>query len=191
MTLFTQQFRFGNFITRKIPVKEYSIFIVDDSTYDLQLMRRYLNLFPDKTLDNSQQLIVEGFSSASECLREMYRQPDIVILDYYLDISNQLALNGMDLMQEIHEKNPNTKVIIVSGQSNTAITSKLIKFGAFSYVAKDQYYERQLRTIITDILQIKKANPEWNEVKVKRWLYNIYGVILYSLVVYFIIRICS
>ena len=154
-------------------------------------MRRYLNLFPDKTLDNTKQLIIEGFSSAEECMREMYRKPDIVILDYYLDVSNQISINGMDLMQEIHEKSPSTKVIIVSGQSNADLTSKLIKFGAFSYVAKDQYYEKQLRGVITDILQVSQENPDWNEIKIKRWSYNVYGVILYILLVYFIIRICS
>jgi len=94
-------------------------------------------------------------------------------------------------MQEIHEKSPSTKVIIVSGQSNADLTSKLIKFGAFSYVAKDQYYEKQLRGVITDILQVSQENPDWNEIKIKRWSYNVYGVILYILLVYFIIRICS
>lgn len=154
-------------------------------------MRRYLNLFPDKTLDNTKQLIIEGFSSAGECLREMYRKPDIVILDYYLDVTNQISINGLDLMQEIHEKSPNTKVIIVSGQSNSDVTSKLIKYGAFSYVAKDQYYEKQLRGVITDILQVDHVSPNWNEIKIKRWSYNIYGIILYIILIYFIIRICS
>ncbi len=191
MTIFTQQFRFGNYITGKTALKECSIFIVDDSPYDLQLMRRYLNLFPDKTLDNTKQLIIEGFSSAGECLREMYRKPDIVILDYYLDVTNQISINGLDLMQEIHEKSPNTKVIIVSGQSNSDVTSKLIKYGAFSYVAKDQYYEKQLRGVITDILQVDQVSPNWNEIKIKRWSYNIYGIILYTILIYFIIRICS
>ena len=191
MTIFTQQFRFGNYITGKTALNECSIFIVDDSPYDLQLMRRYLNLFPDKTLDNTKQLIIEGFSSAGECLREMYRKPDIVILDYYLDVTNQISINGLDLMQEIHEKSPNTKVIIVSGQSNSDVTSKLIKYGAFSYVAKDQYYEKQLRGVITDILQVDHVSPNWNEIKIKRWSYNIYGIILYIILIYFIIRICS
>ena len=94
-------------------------------------------------------------------------------------------------MQEIHEKSPNTKVIIVSGQSNSDVTSKLIKYGAFSYVAKDQYYEKQLRGVITDILQVDQVSPNWNEIKIKRWSYNIYGIILYTILIYFIIRICS
>jgi len=154
-------------------------------------MKRYLNLFPNRSLDNSVQLIVEGYANASECLKEIYRKPDIVVLDYYLDTEDQHSLNGLELMREIHDRSPDTQVIIVSGQQNTKITAELIKYGAFSYIAKDQYYERQLQEIITEMLKMDRLAPEWTHIRAKRVIYLIYGLALYSLIVYCLIRICS
>jgi DNA-binding NtrC family response regulator len=142
-------------------------------------------------LDDSIQLIVEGYGKASECLKEIYRKPDIVVLDYYLDAEDQHSLNGLELMQQIHDRSPDTQVIIVSGQKNSKITSELIKYGAFSYIAKDQYYERQLQEIITEMLKMNHLDPIWSHIKAKRAIYFIYGLALYGLIVYCLIRICS
>ncbi len=85
----------GNLIrSKRRHIRHCSVFVVDDSKYDLHLMKRYLNLFPNRSLDNSVQLIVEGYANASECLKEIYRKPDIVVLDYYLDTEDQHSLNG-------------------------------------------------------------------------------------------------
>jgi len=182
----------GNLIrSKRRHIRHCSVFVVDDSKYDLHLMKRYLNLFPNRSLDNSVQLIVEGYANASECLKEIYRKPDIVVLDYYLDTEDQHSLNGLELMREIHDKSPDTQVIIVSGQQNAKITAELIKYGAFSYIAKDQYYERQLQEIITEMLKMDRLAPEWTHIRAKRVIYLIYGLALYSLIVYCLIRICS
>jgi DNA-binding NtrC family response regulator len=94
-------------------------------------------------------------------------------------------------MREIHDRSPDTQVIIVSGQQNTKITAELIKYGAFSYIAKDQYYERQLQEIITEMLKMDRLAPEWTHIRAKKVIYLIYGLALYSLIVYCLIRICS
>ena len=65
-------------------------------------MKRYLNLFPNKALDNSVQLIIEGYGNSKDCLRELYRKPDIVVLDYYLDTFDDRITNGLEPVSYTH-----------------------------------------------------------------------------------------
>lgn len=154
-------------------------------------MKRYLNLFPNKALDNSVQLIIEGYGNSKDCLRELYRKPDIVVLDYYLDTFDDRIANGLELMKQIHDRSPDTQIVFVSGQTDKSITAELIKYGAFGYVAKDQYYEKQLQEIITEMVLTRQLGADWSRIKFKRNLYTFYGIVLYSLIAYCLIRICS
>ena len=182
---------FGSFFRTRHQIQQCSVFIVDDSEYDLQLMKRYLNLFPNKALDNSVQLIIEGYGNSKDCLRELYRKPDIVVLDYYLDTFDDRIANGLELMKQIHDRSPDTQIVFVSGQTDKSITAELIKYGAFGYVAKDQYYEKQLQEIITEMVLTRQLGADWSRIKFKRNLYTFYGIVLYSLIAYCLIRICS
>jgi DNA-binding NtrC family response regulator len=45
-------------------------------------------------------------------------------------------LNGFDVLRKTKRYNPNTYVIIMSGQSDIANAVETLKFGAFDYIVK-------------------------------------------------------
>lgn len=61
---------------------------------------------------------------------------DVVVLDYGLDDSSNISVNGLDFLQMIKAQNPEVKVIIISGQKNNEIKNALLNNGAEGYIQK-------------------------------------------------------
>tara|TARA_Y100000591_G_C21829519_1_gene698737 strand:- start:280 stop:1626 length:1347 start_codon:yes stop_codon:yes gene_type:complete len=77
---------------------------------------------------------------------------DLIILDVWLEGSK---LDGIELLQEIHNTRPEIPIIIISGHGNidTAVTA--IKIGAYDYLEKPFKTERLMHTI-------KRASEAYN-----------------------------
>ena len=57
-------------------------------------------------------------------------------------------ISGTELMKKIKEFNPETEIIIISGQDNITLAVKLLKEGAYDYITKDEnIHERLLHTL--------------------------------------------
>lgn len=101
------------------------IFIVEDNSVYNKLIVNHLR---------SHKLVrVESFLSGEECLKNLYRKPDIIIQDYLLD-----GINGIDVLKATKKKYPDTEFVFLSGQDNIEIAINSMKYGAFDYIVKDQ-----------------------------------------------------
>jgi len=105
------------------------IFVVEDDSF-------FLDIITDKLAEN-ENLNVSGFSSAEACLKELGNNPDLIVLDYYLDKEDPSAMNGMEALKKIKNHSPLMKVIMLSGQESLNTADELLNAGADDYVIKD------------------------------------------------------
>jgi len=121
-------------------IKQLSVFVVEDDNFFSELIQDFLK--------ENKALKVSGFSSAESCLEKLDENPDIIVLDYYLDKENPAAMNGLDALKEIRRISPNTKVIMLSAQHSLNTAAELLNIGAFDYVIKNNNAIRVLDKIM-------------------------------------------
>ena len=104
------------------------IFVVDDDPV--------INLMVSKRF-SSEGYSVDSFDYGESCLKALGRNPDLIILDYYFINSSQKVLNGMEIFDKIKESQPDTPVIMLSGQEKGEIVLELARKGIVDYIIKD------------------------------------------------------
>ncbi|MBN9299557.1 MAG: sigma-54-dependent Fis family transcriptional regulator [Filimonas sp.] len=102
-----------------------SIYIVEDDAFYGAMLQHFLSLNPD--------FEVKKFSSASMLMEALHEKPDVITLDYSLPDAT-----GIDLLEKIKERSPDTKVIVVSGQNDIQTAIDLLKKGAYDYIIKNE-----------------------------------------------------
>lgn len=103
----------------------FRIYIVEDDIWYSSMLEYYLSLNPDYQ--------VKKFHSAKDFLAVLHEAPDVVSLDYSLP-----DMNGDDLLTQIKELSPDSKVVIISGQEDVKVAIDLLKRGAYDYIVKDE-----------------------------------------------------
>ena len=73
--------------------------------------------------------------------------PQIIILDLKLP-----DMNGLDILQTIRDKNPETAVIVVTGYPTVEWAVKVLKMGAYDFIPKP-FTPNMLRTVVTKALE--------------------------------------
>jgi two-component system OmpR family response regulator len=68
----------------------------------------------------------------------MNEQPDIVVLDYYMDSVKKNAANGMEILKSIKKSYPTVHVIMLSNQEQYGVALQTLQKGAVQYVIKDE-----------------------------------------------------
>lgn len=89
---------------------------------------------------------VKKFGSAKEALAKMHEKPDVVTLDYSLPDTT-----GDQLLKQIRELSPDTKVIMISGQEDIRVAIDLFKKGAHDYIVKDSDTQEKLWMAIQNL----------------------------------------
>lgn len=124
--------------------KQKLIYIVDDDPL--------VNLMVTRRLA-SEGYLVESFRFGEECLGEIHKNPDLIILDYYFISENQEVMNGMEVFNRIKELRPDTPVIILSGQEKGEIVLELARKGINAYIIKDNNLIENLFNSLRDIFK--------------------------------------
>ena len=120
------------------------IFVVEDDNFFLEVVT--------DDLSENESYAVKGFSTAEECLESLNENPDVIVLDFYLDKENPDAMNGMEALEKINASHPEIKVIMLSGQDSLETAGTLLDKGAFDYVIKDSDAIKILQKKITKAL---------------------------------------
>jgi len=120
------------------------IFIVDDNFIYNKLIVNHLRSHSFNK--------VESFLSGEDCLKNLYKKPDIVIQDYLMN-----GISGIDVLKESKKTLPNTEFIFLSGFNNTDIAVNTIKYGAYDYVVKDSSAMKKLSDSINKITNFQKG----------------------------------
>lgn len=124
------------------------IFIVEDEPIYMKTIKYIVELNPDNE--------VFCYTSGKEMINNLYRRPDIITLDYYLP-----DMSGADILKHIKSFDPDTYVIMLSGQTDVGTAVKLLKNGAYDYITKDNETKDRLINTINNIIsnqQVVKEN---------------------------------
>ena len=118
------------------------VFVVDDDPFVLNLVQKRLD---------SDELSVVAFSYGEECLKQLSRNPELVILDYLFYKKDEEVMGGMEIFNRIKEYNEDIPVIMLSGQEKGDVVLELARRGVEDYIIKDESLIDNLKNAIEDI----------------------------------------
>jgi len=103
---------------------------------------------------------IETFATGELCMASLSHNPDVIILDYYLDGIDKTAMNGLETLDKIKAYNPDIPVVMLSSQDKIDVAISCMHHRAFDYVVKSETAFVRLQKIITTIFRYKKMEKE-------------------------------
>jgi two-component system response regulator AtoC len=137
----------------------FKIFVVEDDKWYGELLQHHLSMNPEYE--------VEIFESGNDLLKNLYKKPSVITLDYSLP-----DIKGAALLKRIKEHHPDIPVVIISGQENINTAITLLKDGAYDYIVKNEETKDRLwRTMknIRDSQALKHENIQLKEALTKKY----------------------
>ena len=119
------------------------IFFVDDDPMFINLL--------EYTFKCMNRYTVKTFYNGDACIKCMDLNPDLVIVDYFLESAD--SMTGLDVMKKIQETHPFTPVVFLSGNDDTAIINEALAIGAKKYILKNGYFIDNLKKCVSEILE--------------------------------------
>ena len=116
------------------------IFIVDDDEMLTETLSDYL------TRKVAHKISI--FHTGEDCMQHISENPDVIILDFYLNTVNKDAANGLEVLEAFRKHLPNTRFIMLSSQESFATAARTIQKGAEQYVIKDDDAFRKIADLI-------------------------------------------
>lgn len=125
------------------------VLVVDDEADFLALFSKMLEMW------GYAPLIAEDGDTALDLVEQ---RPGIaaVLLDLRLP-----GRGGMEVLREIHKRNPRAGVIMLSGISDREIARQAIKLGAFDYVTKPPDFPQLQSTLIACLSHSEYQSQSW------------------------------
>jgi two-component system response regulator RegA len=103
--------------------EEKSLLIVDD---DRPFRERLVRAMETRGFHvKSAETVREGVAMVNE------RPPAFAVVDLKLEDGN-----GLDVVEKLHERRPNARVVVLTGFGNIATAGAAVKFGAIDYLSK-------------------------------------------------------
>jgi len=130
------------------------LFLVDDDAVFLKLLE--IEFLEHGDFD------IETYATGELCLENLSHQPDVIVLDYYLDGVDRDAINGIDTLDQIKAFNPEIPVIMLSSQDKIDVAINCMHHKAFDYVVKSETAFMRLKKIISTILETNKLEKQLN-----------------------------
>ena len=124
------------------------IFLVDDDAVFLKMSE-----IAFRQHDN---FAVETYPTGELCISNLSHNPDIVILDYYLDGIDKHAISGLETLDKIKKYNSDILVIMLSAQNKMDVALDCMQHCASDYVMKNKTAFERLPHIIDTIFNFKR-----------------------------------
>jgi DNA-binding NtrC family response regulator len=128
--------------------KNIRIFLVDDDALFLKSL--------EIEFDNHAKVTIKKYSTGEKCLEHIDQQPDLIVLDFYLNSIDEKAMNGLETLDKIKAFNPNIPVIMLSSQDSIDIAVDCMKHNAYDYIVKSETAFFRLQKAITSYFKHQK-----------------------------------
>ncbi|KRF41864.1 response regulator [Paenibacillus sp. Soil787] len=116
----------------------YSVLIVDDEpwvAYGIKALIDWESL--------GYTVIGEAYNGLTALETILEKKPDVVISDIRMP-----GLNGIELLEQINQKQLGTNVILASGYAEFEYAQKAVRFGAFDYLLKQVDKDKLIDTLL-------------------------------------------
>jgi two-component system OmpR family response regulator len=128
------------------------LFLVDDDAVFLKSLEIEFMLHGD--------FEIETYATGELCIAALDQQPDVIILDYFLDGVDKNAMDGIATLDIIKELQPELPVIMLSEQDKIDVAVSCMHHNAFDYVVKSETAFVRLQKNINTIYKLKKLEKE-------------------------------
>jgi two-component system, OmpR family, response regulator len=149
---YTEGSLFQKFITMKDNHNKIKVFLVDDDAVFLKMSE--IELLEQADFD------IETFATGELCLKNLSRNPDLIVLDYDLNGIDKNAMNGIQTLDKIKRFNSDINVVMMSSQHEIEIAVNCMQHRAFDYIVKDKTAYMRLKNVISNMFQYKKMDKE-------------------------------
>jgi FixJ family two-component response regulator len=165
--------------------KDVVIYLVDD---DELLLRILATKF-----ETSTEYQVNTFPSGEDFLEAFASKPlpkrfvSIVVLDYMLKSEGQMdAKNGVEILKLIKEINPSVHVIVLSGIDDIEISTNAIRYGAHSFIRKNENAFARIHNNIKWILSERGLNSRRSHSRMTQYLFLSVLAVLMIFILYYV-----
>ena len=156
--------------------KQLKIALVDDDIPNTEVLRDFL-------MRNGYSH-VDKYHDGERFMETLDRFDDrAVVLDF--DLSGGGDLNGLEVLEAIKERSPQTHVIFFSGQDSLEVAVESLKNGADDYIVKSNASFALVKTSLDKVheLQVLRTNERRNQriswALILGWVTTLVGVALY------------
>ncbi len=118
------------------------IFVVDDEPMVVESMKDFLT-------DNWGHEVTV-FPTGEDCIAHLDENPDIIILDYYLNSVKQDAADGMEILQFVKINYPKVRIIMLSALEQHRTVNQTLEHGAETFVFKDHEAFDTIAKLVND-----------------------------------------
>jgi len=122
--------------------KDLLIYIVDDDFFYSTFLWNYFNSRGYKNIIT--------FQNPKKCIDQLFKIPDLIILDYYM-----LPMNGLKALSRIKTFDPNIPVVLLSGKASIKVAVDSLKYGSLDFIEKNDKTLENLGTLMDQVELIK------------------------------------
>ncbi len=134
--------------------KKKLIFLVDDDALFLKSLEIDFKQNPEWD--------IKTYATGESCLENLPENPDVIVLDYYLNGIEQKAIDGLETLIQIKSLYPDIPVIMLSSQDSIDVAVNCMKHKAFDYIVKNETAFIRLQKAIATISHYQKIEKALN-----------------------------
>lgn len=92
---------------------------------------------------------LETFALGQDALDALDKNPDVVFLDYSLPV-----MDGLEVLKKIKERNPATRVIMLSGLEWQQVVDECLEAGAEDFIQKDSQVAQKVHDKLVELFGV-------------------------------------
>ncbi|MBL6447032.1 response regulator [Fulvivirga sp. 29W222] len=137
---------------KEVKKEELLVFVVDDDPHFLQILNTHFSKLEIKSdTDNLYKFKVRNFATGRSCIENLSLNPDLILLNFYINKGLPNALTGQETLEKITNTNPNQKVLILN-DIDVNLRDAFVENGLRDYIIKDNEALMELNRLVIDIL---------------------------------------
>lgn len=139
-----------------------TVFIVEDNEMFSETLRISLEM---------QGYEVHTFQSGEQMISTWEVDPDIILLDFFIETAQGVAMNGDKILRFIRRISKSLPVVILTSNTDISQATTLLKEGAVDFIVKDDDLVANLQKTLAQILSSVKLREEMavNRQKIKKY----------------------
>jgi CheY-like chemotaxis protein len=135
-----------------------TVFLVEDNDFFAKTLAIFLR---------NKGYEVQTFASGEEMISSWEEDPDIILLDYYIETRQGVAMNGDKILHFIRRISKNLPVVILTSNEDISEATTMLKKGAVDYILKDNELQHNLEKTLVQILEARQLRQEISENRLK------------------------